>query len=203
MKNRRISNSPLLDPSVCTLVLVSSDLHELASIDPSTYAIYERSAATVTKAAQIANVPVFLLSRDRFEQKQSSAAAESSTPYHVCFVFEENASPWSHKPFVDALTAQDRSVLLLAGFWLEHEVLATALHALVDGYDVYVLLDATPPRSQCAAEAARERLSQAGGTPMTISQVINEWSFETPDPSTRTALKSLLPILLDVGSVKL
>lgn len=191
-----------MDPSVCAVVVVSSEMQELASIDPSTHGVYERTAAVMMKAAQIANVPVFILSPDSSEQRQSSVADEPSAPSHDHFLFEENTSPWSHKPFVEALTAHDRSVLILAGFWLELEVLATALHALVDGYDVYVLLDVTPPRSRCASEAARERLSQAGGTPVTTSQVINEWSLETPDASTRTALKSLLPALLDVGSIK-
>lgn len=199
MKHRRFSNSPLLDPSVSVLVVVSSDGRELVAIHPGTYAVYERMIAAMLKATQIANVPAFILSRDLLEQKQSSLAADPSTPSQWHFIFEQNTSPWSHKPFVEALAAEDRSVLVLAGFWLEHEVLATALHALVDGYDVYVLLDATPPRSRCASEVARQRLSQAGAMPVTISQVINEWSFETSDASTRAALKSLLPLLPELG----
>jgi len=199
MKHRRFSNSPLLDPSVSVLVVVSSDWHEFVAIDPSTYAAYERTVDAMFRATQIAKVPVFILSRGMLEQKQSFLTADSSTPSRWRCIFEENTSPWSHKPFVETLAAQDRSALVLAGFWLEHEVLATALHALVDGYDVYVLLDATPPRSRCASEAARQRLSQAGAMPVTTSQVINEWSFETPDASTRAALRSLLPVLPDVG----
>lgn len=199
MKHRRFSNSPLLDPSVSLVVIVASDRHELIAIDPSTYPVYERTIAAMLKAAQIAKVPVFVLSRDVPEQEKSPSVANSDTPSQSRFIFEENTSPWSHKPFVETLAAQDRSVLVLAGFWLEHEVLATALHALVDGYDVYVLLDATPPRSRCASKAARQRLCQAGAMPVTTSQVINEWSFETPDASTRAALSSLLPVLPDVG----
>lgn len=199
MKHRRFSDSPLLSPSVSILVVVSSERRELIALDPRTYAVHEQAIAAMLAAAQIAKVPALVLSRDAPEQKPSSPAAEPATPFQCCFVLEENASPWSHKPFVEALKAQDRSMLVLAGFWLEHEVLTTALHALVDGYDVYVLLDATPPRSRCASEAARERLSQAGAMPVTASQVINEWSFETPDASTRAGLKSLLPILLHLG----
>jgi hypothetical protein len=199
MKHRRFSDSPLLRPSVSILVVVSSERRELIALDPRTYTVHEQTIAAMLAAAQIAKVPAFVLSRDVPEQKPCSLAVESDTSFQSRFVFEEKTSPWSHKPFVEALTAQDRSMLVLAGFWLEHEVLTTALHALVDGYDTYVLLDATPSRSRCASFAARERLSQAGAMPVTASQVINEWSFETPDASTRTALKSLLPILLDLG----
>ncbi len=199
MKHRRFSNSPLLSPSVSVLVVVSSERRELVAIDPSTCAVYERTIAAMLTAAHIADVPALILSRDALEQKSSSLATEPGSPFQYRFVLEENAPPWSHKPFVEALTAQDRSMLVLAGFWLEHEVLTTALHGLVDGYDVYVLLDATPPRSRCASEAARERLSQAGAMPVTASQVINEWSFEAPDISTRAALRPLLPVLLGLG----
>ena len=199
MKLRRFSNSPLLSPSVSVLVVVSSGKRELIAIDPSTCAVYEQTIAAMLTAAHIAKVPALILSRDVLEQKPCSLATDSDTAFQRCFVLEENTSPWSHKPFVEALIAQDRSMLVLAGFWLEHEVLTTALHALVDGYDVYVLLDATPPRSRCASEAARERLSQAGAMPVTASQVINEWSFEAPDISTRAALRPLLPILLGLG----
>jgi nicotinamidase-related amidase len=195
MKDRRFSNSPLLDPSVSILVVVSSDRRELTAIDPGTHAIYQRTIAAMSKATRIAKVPIFDLSCDALEQAQASLATHAETPCQRRFRFEENTSPWSHKPFVEALTAQDRPALVLAGFWLEHEVLATALHALADGYDVYLLVDATPPRSRCASDAARERLSQAGAMPVTASQVINEWSFETTDAATRAALKSLLPIL--------
>lgn len=199
MKHRRFSNSPLLSPSVSVLVVVSSERRELVAIDPSTCAVYERTIAAMLTAARIAEVPALILSRDTLEQESSSLATEPGSPFQYRFVLEESAPPWSHKPFVETLTAQDRSMLVLAGFWLEHEVLTTALHALVDGYDVYVLLDATPPRSRCASEAARERLSQAGAMPVTASQVINEWSFEAPDISTRAALRPLLPILLGLG----
>ena len=111
---------------------------------------------------------------------------------------QEHGSPWSHQGFVDALTAEDRSILILAGFWLEHEILSTALHALVESYDVYVLLDATPPRSRLGSEPSRDRLNQAGATLVISSQVIHEWSLETADASKRAALLALLPDLVEL-----
>jgi nicotinamidase-related amidase len=194
MKLRRTSNSPLLDPSVCALVLIAPDTS--AFIDSETHAICKRAIATVTQAAETAHVPVFVLSHASEEQHSSTLQREPSTPWQSRFIFEEDVSPWSHKPFVEALTAADRSILVLAGFWLELEILATALHALVDAYDVYVLLDATAPRCPHASEPSMERLNQAGATPVITSQVIHEWSLETSDASSRAALRSLLPALM-------
>jgi nicotinamidase-related amidase len=198
MNQRRTSNSPLLDPSFCTVVLISPDALDQGPADPSTPATCKRATEIIAKAAEIAGVPVFVLSDRHLEQQLSSSPALSSMRGHVRFVFEQHTSPWSHQAFVEALSAQDRTILILAGLWLEHEILATALNALVDGYDVYVLLDGSAPRSPLACAVARERLSQAGGTAITTAQVISEWAFETTDASMRAALMALLPVLLDL-----
>src|SRR5215831_2942792 len=198
MNQRRTSNSPLLDPSFCTVVLISPDALDQGPADPSTPATCKRATEVIAKAAEIAGVPVFVLSARHLEQQFSSSPALSSMRGHVRFVFEQHTSPWSHQAFVEALSAQDRTILILAGLWLEHEILATALNALVDGYDVYVLLDGSAPRSRLASMTARERLTQAGGTPITASQVISEWSFETTDTSLRAELIALLRVFLDI-----
>jgi len=194
MNQPRISNSPLLDPSFCTVVVISPDALDHGPAEPSTHAACKRATEVIARAAEIAGVPVFVLSAQEF----SASPAPSSMRGHARFAFEQHTSPWAHQAFVAALSAQDRTILILAGLWLEHEILATALNALVDGYDVYVLLDASAPRSPLASAVARERLSQAGGTPVTTSQVISEWAFETTDASMRAALMALLPVLLDV-----
>jgi Isochorismatase family len=197
MKQRRITNSPLMDPSVCALVIIASDPQEPASIDPRVRTNHQCTLAAVTKAADIANVPVFVLSGSAQEQKTSPAADKTGTSSHRQFVFQERCSPWSQQGFVDALAAEDRSILILAGFWLEHQVLGTALYALAEGYDVCILLDATPPRYPHASQPARDRLSQAGATPVVTSQVIHEWTIEAPDAAKRAALDSLLSALME------
>lgn len=132
------------------------------------------------------------------EDDQLIAARTHSAPgisLHRQFIFEEHVSAWSGA-FVDALAAEDRSILILAGYWLEHQILATALHALAESYDVCVLLDATPPRYPHASRPARDRLNQAGATPVVASQVIHEWTIETSDAAKRSALDSLSSALM-------
>jgi Isochorismatase family len=197
MKQRHLSDSPLLDPSVSALILIVQEAHDLVPTDPNTQTRCDRILGALTKAADIAKVPVFVLAQCAAQQPNSPGEHLVGTPFHQHFLFQEHSSPFSHEAFIKALTAEDRSILVLAGYWLEHEILATALHALVDGYDVYVVLDATPPRSPLASEPARDRLNQAGATPVIASQVLNEWSLEAEDASTRTALRTLLPSLLD------
>jgi hypothetical protein len=187
MKQRRFSSSPLMDPSVCALVILAPAPQDLPRIDPTLRSGYRRASTAVTKAAHIMNVPVFTLSRQ--PKKQNDARA---TSLRRQFVFEDHGCPWSQKDFVDALTAEDRSILILAGVWLEHQVLGTALHALAESYDVCVLIDATLPHSPHASQPARDRLNQAGATPVVTTQVVHEWIVAAPDPAKRAALNSLL-----------
>ena len=198
MKQRRVSNSPLMDPSVCAIVLISPDARGLDSTIAASRSGLQRTLSVIAKAAGMADVPVFILSRDAQPQGVTMSMDIDIDPAPGQFLVQEHGSPWSHRGFVDALAAADRSILILAGFWLEHEILSTALHALVESYDVYVLLDATVPRSKHASEPSRDRLNQAGATPVISSQVIHEWSLETADISKRTALLSLLPDLVEV-----
>jgi hypothetical protein len=199
MKQRRISNSPLMDPTVCALVIIAPAPQDLVLADPILRTGHRRASAAVTKAADIMNVPVFTLSRQAKKQKGSRAGGVPGMSLHRQFVFQEHGSPWSHRGFVDALTAEDRSILILAGFWLEHQVLGTALHALAESYDVCVLLDAAPARCPHASQPARDRLNQAGATPVVTSQVIHEWAIEAPDAAKRAALNSLLSAFMEVG----
>jgi hypothetical protein len=195
MKRRRMSNSPLMDPLVCALAVVAPHPQELEAHDPG-ISNHQRTLGAVTQAAHIANVPVFSLCSAEHENKKALWARLPMTSSHRQFVLEEHCSPWSHRGFVDALAGEDRSILILAGYWLELQILATALHALAEGYDVCVLLDATLTRCPHASQPARERLSQAGATPVVTSQVIHEWTLEAPDTAKRKALDSLLAALM-------
>ena len=197
MKQRRVSNSPLMDPSVCAVVLIAPVARGLDSTIAVIRSDLQRTLSVITKAASIADVPVFILSHDAQQQGVTLPTDIGIAPPRGQFIVQEHGSPWAHEGFVDALAAVDRSILILAGYWLEHEILSTALHALVESYDVYVLLDATPPRSRHASEPSRDRLNQAGATPAISSQVIHEWSLETADAVKRAALLSLLPDLVD------
>ncbi len=196
MKRRRISNSPLMDPLVCALIIIDPALPDMVAVDPALGTAHRRTTTALTKAAAILGVPVFCLSRGIEREKKALPPAATEMSCQRRFAFEEYGSPWSQQAFVDALTGEDRSIVILAGFWLEHQVLDTALHALAEGYDVNVLLDASPSRCPFASQPARDRLSQAGASPVISSQVIHEWTVGAPDAANRAALGTLLSDLM-------
>lgn len=188
--NMRPNSSPLIDPVVCSVLLLAPNQDDLSSLDPEPRQVLQGNLEMLTAAAKILQVPVF--THSLAIDQQSPAAAELPPPHSQRTFAQEHGMPWSNKAFVDTLTKENRSTIVLAGLWLEHQILATALHALADAYHVYFLVDATRARAQTAKRATYERLIQAGATPIVISQVIHEWSLEASDPATRDALLALL-----------
>jgi hypothetical protein len=83
--------------------------------------------------------------------------------------------------------------LILAGFWLETTVTFLALPALASGFEVFVLMDATPASAETSARPAADRLLQAGAVPITTRQLIAEWIEASPDGGGRSALSRLVP----------
>jgi Isochorismatase family len=186
---RRISNSPLIDPTVCAVITMAPAAHDLLSISHDLPAPIIRPTPRSPKPRAPSTCP----SSPCF----GVPLALAGEPSHASprqFLLEEYQCPWLNRAFVEALSSEAPSVLLVGGFWLEHEILGTALHALAACYEVAILADITPPRQAPAARAASERLVQAGATPIVTSQLIREWMVAAPAGPKREALRALLPV---------
>src|SRR5262249_8455160 len=75
---------------------------------------------------------------------------------------------------------------------LEEYITFAAIKALSEGYDAYILADASPTRDGNAPETALLRLVQAGVVPMTTRQVIREWAADLSDTPHLNRLLALL-----------
>lgn len=191
------SDSPLIAPAISSLVLILPDQDNLAGVGVPTRTNYGRNVSAIATAADIADVPTFVLSRG--PPKSGYPLPEQlprPSPGRLFTATGPHTSLWQNKAFLHALDREDRAAVVLAGVWLEYDVLTSALHALTDGYAVYVALDATPARNRTAAHLCLERLLQFGATPVLASQVINEWRMESTDASKRLGLSKLLDTLV-------
>jgi hypothetical protein len=68
-----------------------------------------------------------------------------------------------------------------------------AIPALASGFEVFILVDASPARTVTAAGPAADRLLHAGAVPITSHQLVAEWTEASPDPNVRSALSTLIP----------
>ncbi|MGW4806914.1 hydrolase [Kitasatospora sp. NPDC004272] len=132
------------------------------------------STVGLAKTARAFDVPVVL----------STVAAESfSGPIlpQLADVFPEQEvidrstmNAWEDPAFVAAVRATGRGKIVLAGLWTEVCLVLPALSALGQGYEVYVVADASGGVSPAAHEHALQRMVAAGAVPVTWVQVLLE-----------------------------
>ncbi|NGN91833.1 hydrolase [Nocardioides sp. KC13] len=81
---------------------------------------------------------------------------------------------WEDADVVEAIKATGRRKIVLSGLWTEVCLVLPALSALAQGYEVYVVTDASGGVSTAAHEHALNRMIKAGAVPVTWIQVLLE-----------------------------
>jgi nicotinamidase-related amidase len=185
--------APLLQPADCCVLLVDPRARHLGRLAPARHAELVRCLDLTLDAAAAVAAPIHLL----FAGAPSDPHEWVADPRSLAVVHVHRlgtaGSCWSGSGLHGALAAQPRSSLILAGFWLETTVTFLALSALASGFEVFVLMDATPASAATSARPAASRLLQAGAVPITTRQLIAEWIEASPDGGGRSALSRLTP----------
>jgi nicotinamidase-related amidase len=98
-------------------------------------------------------------------------------------VTRRQPSAWAEPAFREAIRRTGRTKIILAGISIDNCVLFTAIDAIRDGYDVRVVVDASPAESDMIDQVARARLVTAGATLHTWlslgSELVTRW--DTPE----------------------
>jgi len=82
---------------------------------------------------------------------------------------------WQDARLVNAVKKAGRTKLVIAGLWTEVCVAMPAIQAQGEGYDVYVVADASGGVSVEAHAMAMDRMIQSGVKPITWLAVLCEW----------------------------
>jgi nicotinamidase-related amidase len=88
--------------------------------------------------------------------------------------------------------ATGRKQLVLAALWTEICLAMPALQALGEGYDVFVVTDASGGVSAEAHEMAVRRMVAAGAVPMTWLAVLGEWQRDWARESTAAGVAGVV-----------
>lgn len=81
---------------------------------------------------------------------------------------------WEDQRVVDKVNSYGTKKLVIAGLWTEVCDLTAALSAIDQGYEVYIVTDASGGVTKEAHDMAIERMIQAGATPITWVQYLLE-----------------------------
>ncbi|MEV5600835.1 hydrolase [Streptomyces sp. NPDC052299] len=128
----------------------------------------------LAKSARVFDVPVVL----------STVAAESFSgpilpqlldvlPKHEV-IDRTSMNAWEDAALVEAVKATGRRKIILSGLWTEVCLVLPALSALGQGFEVYVVADASAGVTAESHEHAMQRMTAAGAVPVTWLQVLLE-----------------------------
>lgn len=96
---------------------------------------------------------------------------------------------WDDKKVRDALKANGRKKVVVAGLWTEVCNTTFALSAMLEGgYEIYMVADASGGTSKDAHDFAMQRMIQVGVVPMTWQQVLLEWQRDWANRGTYDAV---------------
>ncbi|MFD7880284.1 hydrolase [Streptomyces sp. NPDC059766] len=167
-------SADLLTPDNCAVLFVDHQPQMFFGTGSGDRTAIINSTLGLAKAAKVFDVPVVL----------STVAAESfSGPIlpQLADVFPDRKiiepttkKRWLENAIVKAVKATGRRRLVIAGLWTEVCVVLPTLSALAQGYEVYVVTDASGGVSPQAHEHAVQRMIQAGAVPVTWVQVLLE-----------------------------
>lgn len=99
---------------------------------------------------------------------------------------------WADARVRDAVRATGRKKLIIAGLWTDNCVMLPALAALKDGYEVYVVADASGDYDELSHQQAMARLVQAGAVPITWLPVMLEWQSDWANGATAGPVNQIM-----------
>ncbi|AJP57614.1 hydrolase [Pandoraea vervacti] len=100
---------------------------------------------------------------------------------------------WDDQKVRDALKANGRKKVVVAGLWTEVCNTTFALCAMLEGdYEIYMVADASGGTSKEAHDFAMQRMVQAGAVPVTWLQVTLEWQRDWAHRDTYDAVMKLV-----------
>src|SRR3989442_10239155 len=162
----KIGLDALLTPENCVFLLIDHQPFQLANVNSHDPTIVINNVTGLAKTAQAFGIPTILTTvneeRGGALFKQLQAVFPDQKPINRTFI-----NAWEDRRVVEAVRKTGRKKLVIAALWTEMCLAMPAIHALGDGYDVYVVTDASGGVTPEAHDMAIRRLVAAGVQPIT------------------------------------
>lgn len=165
----------VLHPENHALLLIDHEGQMAFAVESQPIEELRNNAGLISGASKLFKVPTIITT---VAEKQFSGPVfpeiREHYPDESTYIDRTTMNSWEDKNFVKAVEATGKKKLVMAGLWTEVCINLAALSALEDGYEVYVISDASGAVSQEAHDMAMTRMIQAGVIPMTSMQYMLE-----------------------------
>src|SRR6202171_2261712 len=162
----KVGLDALLTPENCAVLLIDHQPSQLANVNSHEPTMVINNVTALARTAKAYGVPTILTTinakRGGEIFKQVQAVLPDQKPIDRTFI-----NAWEDRRVVEAVKKTGRKKLVIAALWTEMCLAMPAIHAMGDGYDVYVVTDASCGVSPEAHDMAIRRMVAAGAQPIT------------------------------------
>ena len=183
----------LLDPTNSALIFIDHQPQMsfgVANIDRQTL---KNNTVALAKAAKVFNIPTIITTVET-ESFSGNTYPELLDVFPGQDILERTSmNSWDDQKVRDALQANGKKKVVVAGLWTEVCNNSFALCAMLEGdYEIYMVADASGGTSKEAHDYAMQRMIQAGVIPVTWQQVMLEWQRDWARKETYTAVMDIV-----------
>jgi nicotinamidase-related amidase len=173
----------LLTPENCVLLLIDHQPFQLANVNSHEPTMVINNVTALARIAKVYRIPTILTTvneeRGGAIFKQVQAVFPDQKPINRTFI-----NSWEDHRVVEAVKGTGRKKVVMAALWTEMCLAMPAIHAMGDGYEVYVVTDASGGVSPEAHDMGIRRVEAAGAQPITwlgmAGELQRDWARTEP-----------------------
>jgi nicotinamidase-related amidase len=166
----------VLTPQNSQLIFIDHQPQMAFGVQSIDRQVLKNNTVGLAKAAKVFGIPTTITTVE-------TEAFSGHTYPELLDVFPEkdilersSMNSWDDQKVRDALKANGKKKVIVAGLWTEVCNTTFALCAMLEGdYEIYMVADASGGTSKEAHDYAMQRMIQAGVVPVTWQQVLLEW----------------------------
>jgi len=162
----KVGLDALLTPENCVLLLIDHQPFQLANVNSHEPTMVINNVTALARTAKAYGIPTILTTvneeRGGAIFKQVQAVFPEQKPINRTFI-----NSWEDRRVVEAVKRTGRKKVVMAALWTEMCLAMPAIHAMGEGFDVYVVTDASGGASAEAHDMGIRRVAAAGAQPIT------------------------------------
>ncbi|MHA4866344.1 hydrolase [Duganella sp. PWIR1] len=183
----------VLTPKNCQLIFIDHQPQMAFGVQSIDRQVLKNNTVGLAKAAKVFNIPTTITTVET-EAFSGHTYPELLDVFPDKEILERSSmNSWDDQKVRDALKANGKKKVIVAGLWTEVCNTTFALCAMLEGdYEIYMVADASGGTSKEAHDQAMARMVQAGVVPVTWQQVLLEWQRDWAHRETYDAVMAIV-----------
>lgn len=186
------SKLELITNNNSVLLLVDYQSSMFRGVGSSDRTVIKNCSVGAAKAASILKVPVVLTTINPKMNGECIKEITDLFPGQEVFARKiPSFDAFEDDRVLNAVKKTGRKKLIVSGLWTSMCFAYTAMHGLLEGLEVYGLMDAAGDSTPDAHEFGIKRMLQVGVVPMTLISLVSEWMHDWANPKAGELVKEV------------